>query len=89
MATNQDIVILDIEEGQVKKETENLLTYLKNFFQSHGKIKLRQKVVFFRIMATMVNASLTVLKSLTALKKQEKDKNMIAFYDFMIEKIQG
>lgn len=88
MATNQDIVILDIEEGQVKQETESLLKYLKNFFLSHGKIKLRQKVIFFRIMATMVNASLTVLKSLTALKKQEKDKSMIAFYDFMIEKIQ-
>jgi type II secretory pathway component PulF len=40
-------------------------------------------------MATMVNASLTVLKSLTALKKQEKDKKMIAFYDFMIERVQG
>ncbi len=40
-------------------------------------------------MATMVNASLTVLKSLTALKKQEKDKGMIKFYDFMIERVQG
>lgn len=39
-------------------------------------------------MATMVNASLTVLKSMTALKKQEKDKNMIKFYDFMIEHVQ-
>ncbi|MBP9812766.1 type II secretion system F family protein, partial [Candidatus Gracilibacteria bacterium] len=52
-------------------------------------IKLRQKVIFFRIMATMVNASLTVLKSLTALKKQEKEKNMIKFYDFMIDRVQG
>lgn len=39
-------------------------------------------------MATMVNASLTVLKSLSALKKQEKDKGMIKFYDFMIERVQ-
>lgn len=39
-------------------------------------------------MATMVNANLTVLKSLTALKKQEKEQNMIKFYDFMIEQIQ-
>lgn len=37
----------------------------------------------------MVNASLTILKSLTALKKQEKDKNMIKFYDFMITRIQS
>jgi type II secretory pathway component PulF len=39
-------------------------------------------------MATMVNASLTVLKSLVALRKQEKEKNMMKFFDFMIERIQ-
>jgi type IV pilus assembly protein PilC len=89
MANNQDIVILDIEENQVAKEKDNILKYITNFFKFQWGIKLRQKVIFFRIMATMVNASLTVLKSLTALKKQEKDKKMIEFYTFMIEKIQG
>lgn len=88
MATNQDIVILDIEESQSSSNKEWLLKYFKNFLKARWAIKLRQKVVFFRIMATMVNASLTVLKSLTALKKQEKEKKMIEFYDFMIEKIQ-
>lgn len=88
MATTQDIVILDIEEGSWKKWDESFLKYLKDFFGKQGSINLRNKVIFFRIMATMVNASLTVLKSLTALKKQEKDKKMIAFYDFMIEKVQ-
>ncbi len=65
-----------------------MLQWIGNFLHKKGSIGLRQKVVFFRIMATMVNASLTVLKSLTALRKQEKDKNMIKFYEFMIEKIQ-
>jgi type II secretory pathway component PulF len=37
----------------------------------------------------MVNASLTILKSLTALRKQEKDAKMIQFYDFMITRIQS
>ena len=45
--------------------------------------------MFFRIMATMTNASMTVLKSLDALKKQEKDKKMLAFYNFVIERIQS
>ncbi len=89
MATTQDIIILDIEEGQAAKKEEGLFKYLKDFFWSRGSITLRNKVVFFRIMATMVNASLTILKSLTALRKQEKEKNMIKFYDFMIEKVQG
>jgi type II secretory pathway component PulF len=79
---------LDVQEGQDVKKEETYLTYLKNIFIKGGSVKLRQKVIFFRIMATMVNASLTVLKSLTALKKQEKDKNMIKFYNFMIDKVQ-
>lgn len=86
---NQDIVILDIEDGQKEAEIESTLTYIKNFFISQGSITLRQKVVFFRILATMVNASLTILKSLSALKKQEKDLKMIKFYDFMITRIQS
>lgn len=40
-------------------------------------------------MATMVNASMTVLKSLSALRKQEKNKIMLRFYDFSIEKIES
>lgn len=86
---NQDIIILDIEDNQVRAEKESLWEYLKKFLFAQGSINLRQKVVFFRILATMVNASLTILKSLTALKKQEKEKNMLAFYDFMIEHIQS
>lgn len=86
--TASDIVILDIQEGQELKRQDSYLIFLKNMLFKWGSIKLRQKVIFFRIMATMVNASLTVLKSMTALKKQEKDKNMIKFYDFMIEHVQ-
>ena len=37
----------------------------------------------------MTNASMTVLKSLDTLKKQEKDKKMLAFYNFVIERIQS
>ena len=40
-------------------------------------------------MATMTNASMTVLKSLDTLKKQEKDKKMLAFYNFIIERVKS
>lgn len=88
MANTSDIVILDIQEWQEVKKEESYLAYVKNLFIKWGSINLRQKVIFFRIMATMVNASLTVLKSLNALKKQEKDKGMIKFYTFMIDRVQ-
>jgi type IV pilus assembly protein PilC len=86
--TTSDIVILDIQEWQEEKKEESYVTYLKNIITKGGSINMRQKVIFFRIMATMVNASLTVLKSLNALKKQEKDKWMIKFYTFMIDRVQ-
>jgi type IV pilus assembly protein PilC len=91
MATqqNQDIVILDIEDGWKEAEVESTTDYIKHFLFKQGSISLRQKVVFFRILATMVNASLTILKSLSALRKQEKNPNMIKFYDFMITRIQS
>lgn len=86
--TSSDLVILDVQEGATGKQEESFSKMLSKLFTRGGSINLHQKVVFFRIMATMVNANLTVLKSLTALKKQEKEKNMIKFYDFMIEQIQ-
>lgn len=88
MSNNQDIIILDIEETQEGKKEEGIISYIQNTFRPGASIKLRQKVIFFRILATMVNASLTVLKSLMSLKKQEKDPNMAKFYAFMIDKIQ-
>lgn len=86
---NQNIIILDIEDSKVHVEKETVGEYIKKFLIAQWSINLRQKVVFFRILATMVNASLTILKSLTALRKQEKEKNMLKFYDFMIEHIQS
>ena len=85
----QNLVILDVEESAVAKEAPSIMSYIKGFFKNTWGLTLRQKVVFFRIMATMTNASMTVLKSLDALKKQEKDKKMLAFYNFVIERIQS
>ena len=85
----QNLVILDVEESVAAKEAPSIMSYIKGFFKNAWGITLRQKVVFFRIMATMTNASMTVLKSLDTLKKQEKDKKMLAFYNFVIERVKS
>ncbi len=87
--TASDLVIMDIKEWVQEKKKDDMMQYILGVLFKKGKIWLRQKVIFFRIMATMVNANLTVMKSLSALKKQEKDKHMIKFYDFMINKVQS
>lgn len=91
MADNfdQNLVILEVEEEKVIEEDKSLLSYLKNFLKNRTKITLREKVVFFRIMATMTNASMTVLKSLDTLRRQEKAKHMLEFYDFVIDRVQS
>lgn len=40
-------------------------------------------------MATMVNASMSVVKSLDALRRQEKNKSMQQFYDFVLSRVQA
>lgn len=95
---DQNLVILDVEEDKAIQESPSLWSYLAGFMSNAGKITLREKVVFFRIMATMTNASMTVLKSLDALKRQEKSKSkrrrnqettMWKFYQFMIDRVQS
>lgn len=86
--TATDLVIMDIKEWVQEKQKDDILKYIIGVLFKKWKIGLRDKVIFFRIMATMVNANLTVLKSLSALRKQEKNKHMVDFYKFMIEKVQ-
>ncbi len=89
MTTTDNLVILNVEDGAVHQEKKDLMKKLQDWLEPTRNLKLRQKVVFFRMLATMVNASLTVLKSLQALRKQEKDKKIQQFYDYMIANVQS
>lgn len=51
------------------------------------KITTKQKVVFFRLLATMVNAGLPMLKSLTILQKQEVNPILQNIYTKIIDQI--
>ena len=48
---------------------------------SQQKIKLEKKVIFFRLLATMVNAGLSIMKAITILDKQEKDPILKRAYE--------
>jgi type II secretory pathway component PulF len=87
--TTGDIIILNVEDGATKKVEKTFMEKANEFLEPSRSLKLRQKVVFFRMLATMVNASLTVLRSLQGLRKQEKNKNLQRFYDYMIGVVQS
>ncbi len=83
-----DIVILDSQTWASQKKVSNFLDNFLKSLSGSRTIKLRQKVIFFRMMATMVNAGMTVLKWLSALEKQEKDPAMKLLYSTLIDNLQ-
>lgn len=70
-----DFIILDTktEERSAVATKGFSMDALDAWLISQQKIKLQQKVVFFRLLATMVNAGLSVVKAIGILEKQEKD----------------
>lgn len=51
---------------------------------SKQKISLVQKVMFFRLLATMVNAGISIMKAMSILEKQEKDTILRKAYENII-----
>ncbi|OIP52197.1 hypothetical protein AUK10_03950 [Candidatus Gracilibacteria bacterium CG2_30_37_12] len=70
-----DFIILDTKnEAKVIKETGGFsMDTIDAWMISKQRIKTEQKVIFFRLLATMVNAGLSIMKSITILEKQEKN----------------
>ena len=85
MAT-EDIIILWEEEPQKKTLDEEILwwlkkddvsisfmEYLNNLLVGFQKMKVKDKVVFYRLMSTMLDAGMSLIKWMTVLEKQEKN----------------
>ena len=53
---------------------ENFFDKVNNYLISLSTLKVKEKVVFFRLLATMLNAWVWVVKSVTILEKQEKSQ---------------
>jgi len=49
------------------------MTKLNDFVASFGKIKTKEKIIFYRLMATMLNAGMSLIKGVNVLEKQEKN----------------
>jgi type IV pilus assembly protein PilC len=75
-----DMLILDEEQkkssqwtGKSKKSQWNLMDQLNYFLLSKQSLKTKEKVVFYRLLSTMINAWITLVKSMQILEKQEKN----------------
>lgn len=94
-----DILILDDEKkdnndnnvNKVKNlgDTRNFIDKLNDYLISLSKIKVKDKVVFFRLLSTMINAWMWVVKSVSVLEKQEKNPTLKKILWVFAEELKG
>ncbi len=78
----EDIIILADEENQFSDadilnsnivRKKDFMKQLNDFIGSFKKIKTKDKIIFYRLMATMLNAGMSLVKWVAVLEKQEKN----------------
>lgn len=75
-----DIFILDeeIKKNEIeKKEQESFFERMNQYLISSQSLNVKQKVIFFRLLATMLNSWITLSKALLILEKQEKKEGVL------------
>lgn len=77
----EEIIILGEDDSLGQKkwkpalkniEKKDFMQVLNEFVAGFGKLKTKQKIIFYRLMATMLNAGMSLIKSISVLEKQEK-----------------
>lgn len=87
--SNNNIIVLS-EKFEAPKNTHqnrNWLETFENIILSSQKMKLKDKMTFYRLLATMVNAGLTVLQSVKILHDEQKKPLVKKIEAKMIENI--
>lgn len=79
-----DIFILDNEskknwQSQITKESEegSFMDSFNSYLLSKQSLQVKEKVIFFRLLATMLNSWISLTKSLSILEKQEKKETVL------------
>ncbi|EKE26508.1 MAG: type IV pilus assembly protein PilC, partial [uncultured bacterium (gcode 4)] len=83
---SENLIILDSENWNIIQEKTNKLSLdlINDWLLAKQKINIKWKVVFFRLLSTMVNAWISVLKSVTILEKQESNVILKKMYQSII-----
>lgn len=81
-----EILILDNEVNDAVQETDehnaqerkkNLVERIDDYLMAQQSLKVKEKVMFFRLMSTMLNAWVSLTKWVAILEKQEKKKTLL------------
>lgn len=86
--SNQIIILSEkFEAPKTAAEQKSWWEAINDMLLSNQKVKLKDKVTFYRLLATMVNAGLTVLQALNVLRDEQKNPVMKKIQDVMIKEI--
>lgn len=76
-----DIVILDDSNNDQKKDTQKkdipLMDKINAYLLSKQSLQTKEKVIFYRLLSTMINAWITLTKAVAILEKQEKKQTVL------------
>ncbi len=62
-----------LEKESTKKQKVSFIDTLNAFVAGMQSLKTKDKIIFYRLMATMLNAGMSLIKSVGVLEKQEKN----------------
>lgn len=79
-----EIIILDNQEQSSQKSNDRwskkLQVDLNVLLSSFNGIKIKDKVVFYRLISVMLNSWMTLIKAISTLERQEKNKTLKGIY---------
>jgi type IV pilus assembly protein PilC len=86
---NNIIVLSEKFDAPKIVHRKNWLESFENILVSGKKMKLKDKMTFYRLLATMVNAGLTVLQAIKILRDEQKNPSVKKIEAKMIENIKS
>lgn len=89
MSNNSIIILSEKFETPKDLKTKSWWEAINDALVKNQKVKLKDKVTFYRLLATMVNAGLTVLQAIKVLHAEQKNPVMKKVQESMIRDIQS
>lgn len=82
LLTDKGLAVIEIKKQDVEDLEGQILSFL-------NRVKMKEKVVFFRQLAVMMDANLPILKSLRILVKQSKNKYFKTVVSSVADEVDG
>ena len=89
MSNNSIIILSEKFEAPKDLKPKSWWEAINETLVKNQKVKLKDKVTFYRLLATMVNAGLTVLQAIKVLHAEQKSPVMKKVQESMIRDIQS